>query len=355
MGDKTGIEWTESTWNPVTGCTKVSQGCKHCYAERVFPRAYSAATVMDEGGERPRRFTDVLMHFDRLDQPLRWQRPRLIFVNSMSDLFHEQLPSRLIDRVFDVMSATPQHRYQVLTKRAERMADYLHGRLPLPNVWLGVSVEDQAAADERIPLLLETPAALRFLSCEPLLGPLNLYNVERRELTGYGASQLYVNALTGAHGGIVLPRGSGPISDRGPAPYPVTNRTIAYEVSSAPTLPPLLPGLDWVIVGGESGPKARPMRPDWARGLRDQCAAAGVPFFFKQWGEWGRPSTPADFAALARGEGYGGALGASGAFEDRGGALVRMGKARAGKLLDGRVHAEFPAEAGRGARCARSP
>jgi protein gp37 len=262
MGDRSGIEWTDATWNPTSGCTKVSQGCKHCYAERVFPRAYAKSG---------RAFTDVAQHPDRLGQPLRWQRPRRIFVDSMSDLFHEAIPFDYIDSVFGVMALARQHTFQVLTKRPARMLEWFNqarsrpaivecacsamleatGILerrpfdrdeamalagqgwPLPNVWLGVSVEDQATADERIPLLLATPATVRFLSMEPLLGPVDV--------------------------------------------FPYIRKTIGDPLSSP---------LDWVIVGGESGPKARPMHPDWARSLRDQCAAAGVPFFFKQWGEW---------------------------------------------------------------------
>lgn len=254
---KTRIEWTDEVWNPVTGCTKVSQGCKHCYAERMFPRPYPG-----------RAFTDVQCHPERLDQPLRWQRPRRVFVNSMSDLFHEAVPDEFLDQVFAVMALAPQHTFQVLTKRPERMLAYcktlgkhrerdrvslasaqfdqggsfsyvLNGAgWALPNVWLGVSVEDQETADERIPLLLQTPAVVRWISAEPLLGPIN--------------ARLFLPFTTRGRGG--------PHRENG--------------------------GLDWIIVGGESGPHARPMHPAWARGLRDQCVAAGVPFLFKQWGEW---------------------------------------------------------------------
>jgi len=218
----TAIEWTDETWNPVTGCTKVSPGCDHCYAERITNRF---------GG--PGAFDTVVLHPERLGKPLRWRKSRMVFVNSMSDLFHDDVPDEFIGRVWQVMGAASMHTFQVLTKRPGRMASLLNERIlthipvlpnwPLPNVWLGTSVEDQKWADIRIPKLLDAPAAVRFLSCEPLLGPVDL--------------RIYPGSW-----------------------------------------------VDWVIVGGESGPGARPMHPDWARSLRDQCVAAEVPFFFKQWG-----------------------------------------------------------------------
>jgi protein gp37 len=191
----TKIEWTDETWNPVTGCSKVSQGCKNCYAERLWPKV-EGARVKREGGA-PRPFTHVSVVPDRLTAPLHWTKPRLVFVNSMSDLFHEHVPDSFLDRVFAVMRRAHDHVFQVLTKRPERMLEYVStsgrdGRVflagqhvpfcaacdlprwPLPNVWLGVSVEDQATADERIPLLLQTPAAVRWISAEPLLGPIDL-------------------------------------------------------------------------------------------------------------------------------------------------------------------------------------
>lgn len=199
MSDKTGIEWTDATWNPVTGCAKVSQGCKHCYAEREWPRMTKLVPAY-----AGREFTDVRTHADRLDQPLSWKRPLKVFVNSMSDLFHQDVPFEFIDRVFAVMALSKQHVFQVLTKRPDRMREYMHrlGRSakilddaartlgytfefagkymvtwPLPNIWLGVSVEDQAAADERIPLLLDTPAAVRWISAEPLIGSVDLTDI----------------------------------------------------------------------------------------------------------------------------------------------------------------------------------
>jgi protein gp37 len=231
--DRSTIEWTDATWNPVTGCTKVSPGCTHCYAERITERFHG-----------PGSFATVHLHPERLDAPRHWTRPRRVFVNSMSDLFHADVPREFIERVFEVMADTPQHTYQVLTKRAERMqrlvndrpatpdevdAGYELGWVPgvggdaiLDHVWLGVSVESPAFYG-RIRHLQRTDARIRFLSCEPLLAPL-------------------------------------------------------------PGLP--LDGISWVIVGGESGPGARPMSPLWVRSIREQCARAGVAFFFKQWGEW---------------------------------------------------------------------
>lgn len=214
MSTRSNIEWTEMTWNPVTGCTKLSQGCKHCYAERMARR------LVAMGAERYRNGFRVTLHPDLLDVPRRWRQPRVVFVNSMSDLFHEDVPSAYIERVFATMRDCPHHTFQILTKRSERLAD-LAGGLPWPpNVWMGVSVED-ARVIGRVRDLQRVPATVRFLSLEPLLGPLD-------------------------------------------------------------TLP--LEGVHWVIVGGESGPRARPIRKEWVESVFRQCRAAGVPFFFKQWG-----------------------------------------------------------------------
>lgn len=218
MSSESRIEWTEQTWNPMTGCTKVSAGCKHCYAE-VMARRLQAMGA--SGYERGFRLT---VHPERLLQPLRRKKPTTYFVNSMSDLFHAGVSDGYLDRVFDVIEATPQHTYQVLTKRAERLPEYFSRRTCPSNMWLGVSVENRRHGVPRIDYLRDIPARIRFLSVEPLLedvGPLNL------------------------------------------------------------------DGIHWVIVGGESGPKARPMKPEWADAVRDQCEAAGVAFFFKQWGQWG--------------------------------------------------------------------
>ena len=208
------IEWTDATWNPVTGCTKVSPGCKLCYAERMSKRLKATGMVKYQNG------FEVTWHPEALEIPLRWRKPRTIFVNSMSDLFHYQVPDQFVRDVFGVMEQAHWHRYQVLTKRPERVAALTH-ELPWPQqVWLGVSVESSRYLD-RIDLLRQCGAVTKFLSLEPLLGPLPDLNLD---------------------------------------------------------------GIDWVIVGGESGPGARPMEAGWARDIRDQCIEAGVPFHFKQWG-----------------------------------------------------------------------
>lgn len=262
MGDRTSISWTEATWNPVTGCTEVSEGCDHCYARSVAHRFAGTPAY-------PRGF-EVTVRPERLDQPLRWRRPRMIFVNSMSDLVHAQIDDRMVARVFAVMALATSHTFQVLTKRPGRMRSLLaspdfrwqvwhemltlthdrsmpmpaeHGTgltWPLPNLWLGVSVETQKWADVRIPVLLATPARVRFLSMEPLLAPVTL--------------------------------------------SPWTSLT---------------PQLHWVIVGGESGPGARRMDPQWAADLAEECQAADVAFFMKQTGtalarEWGIPGKGED-------------------------------------------------------------
>jgi protein gp37 len=280
MSDGTGIEWTDATWNPLVGCTKVSPGCDHCYAETLVNRFAGTSVAF------PTTFDTVNIRGEKmLTQPLRWSKPRRVFVNSLSDLFHADVPDEFIARVFAVMAAAPRHTFQLLTKRHARMRSLLNSprwpemlteaaewplafregepvgldidpEQPLPNVWLGVSVEDQQWADIRIPALLDTPAAVRWISAEPLLGPVSLY-------TRHDDHPV--------HGG----------------------------------------RLDWVVVGGESGPSARPMSAEWARSLRDECARAGIPFLFKQWGnhdEHGR----------------------------------HVGKKRAGRLLDGVQHDGYP-------------
>jgi len=233
MSATTSIEWTDRTWNPVTGCTKVSAGCKNCYAEgvaeRFWAKQYDPVQEDVSGVIRPRRFTDVLTHEDRLLEPLSWRKPSRVFVNSMSDLFHEAVPDAFIHRVFMVMAKANQHTFQVLTKRPARMLDYLKATNPLRNVWLGVSVENQHFADERIPLLLQTPAAVRFISAEPLLGPIDIVGTICKQPVG-------------------------------------------------------TPALGWVIVGGESGSGARPFDLAWARSIVQQCQATGVPVFVKQLG-----------------------------------------------------------------------
>ena len=212
------IEWTDATWNPVTGCTKISAGCDHCYAERFSERFRGTPGHPFEAG------FDLTLRPERLDQPLRWRQPRMIFVNSMSDLFHKEIPAEFVAKVFDTMERATWHTFQILTKRSTLMRSVLrrrygNGRGPV-HMWFGVSVEDGSKAS-RIRHLRETPAGVRFLSIEPLIGPMGRLDLD---------------------------------------------------------------GIDWVIVGGESGPGARPMRPEWVREVRDQCLDRGVAFFFKQWG-----------------------------------------------------------------------
>jgi protein gp37 len=214
MGDKSSIEWTDATWNPVTGCTKISPGCTHCYAERLAERLEAM------GNPRYRNGFELTLHADQIDLPLRWRKPKRIFVNSMSDLFHEDVPEDFIRQVFQVMNHAHWHNFQVLTKRAERLAELVPALHWTPNIWQGVSVESEEYL-WRLDYLRQTPAAVRFISIEPLL-------------------------------------------------------------SRIPSLK--LDGIHWVIVGGESGPGHRPPVPDWVREIRDLCVGARVAFFFKQWG-----------------------------------------------------------------------
>lgn len=214
MATNSKIEWTETTWNPVTGCDKVSQGCKFCYAERLAKRLKAM------GNHRYQNGFSVTLHQDLITLPLKWKQPRVIFVNSMSDLFHDKVPFSFIEKIFVTMNESPQHVYQILTKRSVRLKE-MAGDLPWsPNVWMGVSVEDGRVL-QRIDDLRNVPAYVRFLSCEPLIGPLENLN---------------------------------------------------------------LGGIHWVIVGGESGPKARPMKTEWVTSILEQCRRSDVPFFFKQWG-----------------------------------------------------------------------
>lgn len=281
MADNTKIEWTDATLNVVNGCSVVSPGCTNCYAMRSGGRNLPGhpSTGLTMPSKAGHVWTgEVRFNETALMLPLRWKRPRMIFWNAHGDLFHESVPDEWIDRQFAVMALTPLHTHQVLTKRSSRMREYMNGpwqgRLfthlrelqvrpeghgamletvngVLPNVWLGVSVEDQTRADERIPDLRATPAAVRWISAEPLLGPVDLCDVA----IGKRENGVRVDALTGRQ-------------------WDDLGERIEGEA------------IDWIVVGGESGPGARPMHPDWARSLRDQCAAADVPFLFKQWGEW---------------------------------------------------------------------
>ncbi|MYZ34343.1 phage Gp37/Gp68 family protein [Streptomyces sp. MnatMP-M17] len=347
MSDTTTIEWTEATWNPVTGCTKVSPGCDHCYAETFAERWRGTPGHHFENG------FDIQLRPERLLVPLRWKKPRRIFVNSMSDLFHDKVPDEHIARVFAVMALTPQHTYQVLTKRHGRMRALLssfafrqaceeaasaivsddatpvpqyrrdaymrqwwsHFAKPLPNVWLGVSVEDQKRADIRIPALLDTPAAVRFLSCEPLLGPVDLFGLI---VPGRGRPKL-TYWLDGRPGW--------------GAPHTTSTGLQMQSMETGPRI-------DWVIAGGESGRGARPAHPDWFRTLRDQCAHSNVPYFFKQWGEWAPTG-----ALVIRNRPVPGSELVGDPVDNRGHRIEmrRIGKKAAGRALDGRHHDAFPA------------
>lgn len=311
---KTLIEWTDASWNPIVGCTEISPGCANCYAARLAATrlknhpdykglATKARASVDNTGIvlrsdkfLPRWTGGVRFLPDRLEEPLHWTKPRRIFVCDMGDLFHESVTDKMLGRVWSVMNRCRWHTFQILTKRHERMQKFISrgenwegwitlggkppagyggqglilgstDRWPLPNVWCGVSVENQHFANERIPLLLQTPAAVRWISAEPLLGPVCLQHFQEH-------------------------------------------------------LPPAvhfgwLDGIDWLVCGGESGANARPMHPEWARSLRDQCQSAGVPFFFKQWGAFAPLGTPHNL-------------------------MIRIGKKKAGRLLDGRTWDEFP-------------
>lgn len=348
MADNTRIEWTEATWNPITGCSLASPGCTNCYAMDLAGTRLadhpSRKGLTQPSKAGPVWTGEVRFNEQWLDQPLRWKRPRMIFVCAHGDLFHESVPDEWIDRVFAVMALASHDTFQVLTKRSARMREYfrettgwrariaellnelkpsplwngnvyqgwqnLHGRPGgLPNVWLGVSVEDQQRADERIPDLLATPAAIRWISAEPLLGPVNLTSIQARG-GDYKFSAMQGQGHTGAK-------------------------------------------LDWVVAGGESGKCARPMHPDWARSLRDQCAAADVPFFFKQWGEWqvvvdrerDDPDWRLDYSTLYADYGktrWLNLAGGCGFHGERFVVLSQVGKKRAGRLLDGVEHNGMP-------------
>lgn len=281
---KTKIDWADMVWNPVTGCTPISEGCQHCYAERMAKRLQLMA---------PKKYSQgfaVKCHPEALSEPLKIKKPQRIFVCSMGDLFHDDVPDDFILKVLEVAEKAPQHTFIVLTKRPGRALQLFHnwGLVPddflgVPpsgeafpkNIWFGVTVENQTRADERISLLLEIPAAVRFVSVEPMLSAVDLAYLCFNGADSFGT----------------------------------------------------LPGLDWIICGGETGPDARPMHPDWVRSLRDQCKAAEVPFFFKQWGEW-FPDAKRYFHAQSQ------------IFGNT--AIFKIGKKAAGHMLDGKEHREFP-------------
>lgn len=373
MADQTHIQWTDATWNPITGCSIVSKGCTNCYAmqlagTRLKDHPSRAGLTHEVNGNHVWTGT-VRFNEQWLGQPLRWTKPRRIFVCAHGDLFHESVPDAWIDSVFDTMARARWHTFQILTKRPDRMRAYIKSvdaakwkafwsnrlcysagypkfgiaasepQWPLPNVWLGVSIEDQATADDRVPLLLDTPAAIRFASAEPLLGPIDLRAVKIppaarssiwiandicQGLAPEPVSEMDVDALSGGIG------------------YFTPNHMGGCAGGSS------LGRLNWVIVGGESGARARPMHPDWARSLRDQCAAAGVPFFFKQWGGW-LPEAQKDGSGFEWAPGQDGRAHwwkpeppeGRGVLED-GHCSVRIGKKAAGDLLDGVQHHNWP-------------
>ncbi len=347
----TRIQWATDSWNPIrarnkaTGgrghfCVHVSDGCKNCYAERMQPRFYNPIRYAAQDRDKVEIYLDekVLM------QPLHWRKPRMIFVCSMTDLFGDWVTDEMLDHMFAVMALCPQHTFQILTKRPERMREYigadrmgfiearskrmlrecsqspmkpalvgitLAGTWTWPHIWLGVSVEDQPTADERIPILLDTPAAIRWVSAEPLLARVSFMDFLYKNLRATGDFRTH--------------KGKRQIK-------------LAHDGLSG--------AIDWVITGGESGPKARPSHPEWFRSLRDQCARAGVPFFFKQWGNflpmWEDRQEPftMDFPA-----GIPDNFKSNRNRVDLGNGWVaqRVRKKLAGRMLDGREHSEYPA------------
>jgi len=376
MGEKTTIEWTDNTWNPVTGCTWKSPGCDNCYAAVMSKRLEGMGQEKYTGLTTPKHFNGVVkLHPESLEIPFKWKKPKRVFVNSMSDLFHKDVPFEFIDRVLAVVYECHWLTFQVLTKRPGRMADYffaedlkervalavyhrlkesqpekatlirpcevlndLQGSWPLPNLWLGTSVENQATADERIPPLIKTPATVRFISYEPALGPVNFFQDDEHHPAedahpegGFWHHPGCLNYCDYACGGD------------------------AYEGKA----------IHWVIAGGESGPNARPAHPEWFRSVRDQCDSAGVPFFFKQWGEWGTLARlhgePAFHYFRSHNDwvhhastrvGGGSCVDLQGKILRNGAdfqaaeypvaVMDRIGKRNAGRILDGTEHHEFP-------------
>ncbi|KKN32686.1 hypothetical protein LCGC14_0811470 [marine sediment metagenome] len=310
------IEWTDETWNPVAGCTRVSPGCQHCYAERMAKRQIAMGNKNYEGTvDKHGRWTGKINLIpDALEKPLRWCKPRRVFVNSMSDLFHEDVPDEFIGKVFAVMGdwKCSGHTFQILTKRPERMCQIVlkHIIKPFPNVHLGVSVENQATANERIPWLLKTPAAVRWISLEPMLGPVDL-----RPWLG---PEIFCELCD-----VACPE----------CPY---EKAVVCDEDICDETGYLAPRtLDSIVVGGESGPGARPMHPDWPRSVRDQCQEAGIAFFFKQWGAWG-PNQSFDHGLGRKNE--------KEHYFDSRNRVYRVGKKSAGRILDGRTWDELPAQ-----------
>lgn len=293
------IEWTDRTWNPVTGCSEISEGCKNCFARRMARRLKAMCQAKYKNGFK------VTCHPESLDEPLKWKKPKKIFICSMGDLFHEDVPFEFINEIFYTIQDCPHHVFQILTKRPERMLKYFKEfGPPLPNVWLGVTVVNQPEANEKIPVLLRTPAAVRFVSIEPMLGAIEFDDGHYSDCDLYNGWGCDCDT-----------------SDKG-----------------------WLEMLDWVIVGGESGSGARPMHSDWARDVIKQCKEAGISVFFKQWGEW-LPSDYRSFEEVQKEKHkYTGVArdDIKPLSADKIRMMYRIGKAKAGSLLDGKEYKEFP-------------
>lgn len=319
----TTIEWTQrpgtvgETWNPTTGCNKVDRGCKNCYAETMHRRLQA----MGQAKYAKDFLEGAVVQPDTLDIPMRWTKPRTVFVNSMSDLFHEEVPFDFITQVMQVIQLTPQHTYLVLTKRPEvALRFWYHMEVankiwqPPPNLWMGTSAHDQGSADKRVSELLGLKGCLHFLSYEPAIGPLDLNRLHPKAAPTYRTS---LDALRGIYS---LQKWKG--------------KEWHHLMSSQ------YEKLDWVIMGGESGPKADPMHPAWARAMRDQCKEAGVPFFFKQWGLW-QPITYRQGDAQEVYIKF--ELGKNERLLDQPlQNMVRVGKGAAGHELDGETWQQFP-------------
>lgn len=393
----TQIEWATDTWNPITGCSPISEGCQNCYAKRMSKRLAGRC-----GYDKDNPFK-LTLHPDRLEQPLHWKKPRQTFVCSMGDMFHEDVPTEYIIKVFDIMSQSPQHTFIVLTHRPESMVDFICGMNfcgfwgPVPkHIWLGVTCENQAKADERIPVLLQIPAAVRFVSIEPMLGPVDLskWIMPRTPFTPENAPEKWAdftwpdwvpekvreqiedfwgqfgrkpkdwveNAIHndsppfGMHMGYRDERNGEAvygrwifawnnigrlIGDNGEIYYPSIPRAHLFDTTRY-----YWHDLHWTICGGETGPGARPMHPDWTRSLRDQCQATGTPFFFKSWGDWTPINQPwnqsNDIQDLSNNERWLNLAGGHGFHGDNVWRMRKVGKKRAGRLLDGREYSEYP-------------
>jgi protein gp37 len=335
------IEWTDTTWNPLAGCTRASEGCDNCYAASMALRLEAMAKADIAAGKDPGRKAKYIgvatrnrrgvatfngtikIDEEALNEPRKWRKPRMVFVNSMSDLFHENVDQGFIDDVFNVMNRWGNHTYQVLTKRPERAADYINRVWPdlateSPNVWIGTSVENQATADERIPYLLQIPASVRFLSLEPLLGEVDLRSFSYGSRGGLEEGHDWLTGEEWQHSS-VFGGGNSWLSAKDKADYGSKR-------------------IHWIIAGGESGHNARPMKLGWVRSIRDQCAEAGVKFFFKQWGEYLSTEQMSEEFYDAH------ITQAMEPIYDNtdGGWLYRVGKKNAGRLLDGRVWNETP-------------